>query len=96
MLSLNEIVLYGAVIGWGVYCILIVPYFGSKILMKSGESERFWFFILVLLNLWALLFIIFRPSFRKGLSTSDLKALIIFACGYIIFFPMLIWVIETI
>lgn len=96
MLSFDEIIIYGSIIGWGVYGILVVPYYGSQILMKTGESERFWFFILVILNLWALLFILLRPSFRKGLSSSDVKKLIMLASGYVIFFPILVYVLDNV
>ena len=96
MLSASEIILYGAILSWAFYGILIVPYFGSQILMKTGESERFWFFILVVLNLWALLFVLVRPSFRKGLSNNDIIKLIGFASGYIILFPFIIYLMDNI
>ncbi len=96
MLSLDEIIIYGSIIGWGIYGILVVPYLGSKILMKTGESERYWFFLLVILNLWALLFILLRPSFRDGLSNSDVKKLIILASGYVVFFPILVYVLNNV
>ena len=96
MQNLPEIIIYTSIIGWGTFVILVVPYFGSKILQKTGESERFWFIILVLLNLWALLFILIRPSFRKGLNKFDLIKLSLFAIGYIVFFIPLIYILKTI
>ena len=89
MVSIPEYIFYAWIIFYGIYFILIVPYFGSQILMKTGESERFWFFILVLLNFWAILFILLRPSFRKGLNKPDIIYLSLFAIGYlVIFLPM--------
>jgi len=92
----SELIIYVCIIGWGIYGILIVPYFGSKILQKTGESERFWFFILAILNLWALLFILFRPSFRKGINRSDLRKLILLTIGYLVLFPLIIFILKTI
>ncbi len=92
-MSLNEFIIYGSIISWGVYGILIVPYYGSQILMKNGESGRLWFIILALFNLWALLFIFITPSLRRGIPSTDLKKLIGFACGYIFLFPILIYVL---
>jgi hypothetical protein len=87
----SEIIIYSCFIGWAAYGILIVPYFGSQILQKTGESERFWFFILVILNLWALIFVLLRPKFRKGLDKSDLIKLSLFAVGYpAIFIPVIL------
>jgi hypothetical protein len=93
MMSLNEFIIYGSIIGCGVYGILIVPYYGSQILMKNGESGRLWFTILALCNIWALIFIFITPSLRRGIPSTDLKKLIGFACGYIILFLMLIFIL---
>ncbi len=95
MLSIPEYILYVWIIFYGIYCILIVPYFGSKILLKTGESERFWFFILVLLNFWALLFILLRPSFRKGIDKSDIKYLSLFAIGYLVIFLPIVFILSN-
>ena len=93
MTNFSEIIIYICFISWGVYGILIVPYFGAKIMQKTGESELFWFFVLVLLNLWALLFILFRPCFREGLSKSDIRKLIILSSGYIVLFALIIFIL---
>lgn len=89
----SDLTLYIVFLVWGVYFMLIAPYFGSKILMKTGHSERYWYFILVILNVWALLVILFRPSFRKGLLASDNLKLILLACGYPVFFAALLYVL---
>ena len=91
MLLLQTNILYLWIILFGIYGILVVPFFGSKILMKTGESERFWFFILVILNFWGLLFILLRPSFRKRLNRTDKINLSMFAVGYwVIFLPLIL------
>lgn len=96
MPHISDLIIYICFIGWGTYCILIVPCFGSKILKKSGETERFWFFILVVLNLWALLFILLRPKFREKMEKHDLVKLTLFAIGYVVLFIATITTLESI
>ena len=86
MTFIEYFIIYSCLIGWGIYGLLIVPYFGAKIMQKTGESERFWFFILALFNLWAILVILFRPNFRKGLTKSDLRTLSFFGVGFVVGF----------
>jgi hypothetical protein len=73
--------IYIAVIGMGAYGIF-APWLGASILKKTGESERFWFFVLFLLNFWGFLFVLIRPSFRKGLTTRENMVLVALAFGY--------------
>jgi hypothetical protein len=96
MPPISDLLIYICFIGWGTYCILIVPYFGSKILQKSGETERFWFFILVLFNFLVLLFILLRPKFREQIGKPDLRKLELFAIGYVVLFIGTITIIESI
>ena len=95
MSIIENYIIYFCVIGWGTYGLLIVPYFGAKILQKTGESERFWFLILAIFNFWALLIIILRPSFRVGISEADFRKLIFFEIGYVAFFAVIIGTLES-
>jgi hypothetical protein len=61
---------------------VFAPWYGAKIMMKTGESERFWFFVLLLANFWGFLFLLIRPSFRKGLPKLDTAKLALLAVGY--------------
>jgi len=46
MTNASELTIYVVIILYGAYYLLIAPYLGSKILMKTGYSERTWFFIM--------------------------------------------------
>ncbi len=92
----EQLIVYTCFLGWGFYGILIVPYIGAKILSKTGESERFWFFILVILNIWALLFIVIRPRFRIGLTKLELITIISLIAGYIVFFSLILVTLQSV
>ena len=83
MTFISEYFVYAWVIIFFIYGVLIVPYFGAKILMKAGKNERFWFFILIIFGFWALLFIFLRPSLRKEIEKADRRYLMSFAVGYL-------------
>jgi hypothetical protein len=64
---------------------------GAKIMTKTGESERFWFYVLFITNFWGFLFLLIRPSFRKGLPLKETVNLTLLAIGYwALFFPTLL------
>jgi hypothetical protein len=80
--------IYIAVIVIGIYDVF-AQWLGASILKKTGESERFWFFVLLLLNFWGFLFVLIRPSFRKELTTRENMILVTLALGYwAIFLPV--------
>jgi len=67
-----------ALILYGVFA----PWRAAKIMAKTGESERFWFYVLLITNFWGLSIILLRPSFRKGLTKNNLVCLVLLALGY--------------
>lgn len=67
-----------ALIIYGVFA----PWQSARIIAKTGESERFWFYVLLITNFWGLLFILLRPSFRKGIAKNGLATLTFLAIGY--------------
>ena len=75
---------------------VLVAYYAAKIMQKTGESERFWFFVILFFNVWAFVIILLRPSFREGLNRSDIRKLILFAIGYVVLFPLLLFFLETV
>lgn len=79
------------VVAYAFYCLLIVPYFTSKSLSKSGESERFWFIVVALLNIYTLLYVILISK-RKELVKKEKILFTVFIFGYFIFLiPIWLW-----
>lgn len=74
---------------------MFAPYYGAKILAKTGYTERTWFFILAFFNIWALLIVFVRPSFQKGLKGGDLQKLILLALSYPVIFGVLILFLNS-
>jgi len=86
----SDNILWALVFSYGIYSILVVPFFCSKIFVKFGETERFWYIIIVLLNVYILIYILSRSKYRLKLATKE-KALIVsfFSCYFL--FLIFIW-----
>ena len=84
-----EYSIYLFVIFYGLYGVLLAPYYCSKFLVKLGNDERFWFVVLVLLNAFVLLFILLNRNFRKKLLPKEILIICIFIVIYLGFlFPI--------
>lgn len=92
-MNLSNFALYFFVIGFGFYFILIVPYFSSKILIKYGNNERFWFFIVITFNIYLLIGIMFLNKYRRKLSFSEKYIFLGFILGYFAFFLPIIFIL---
>ncbi|RLA93376.1 MAG: hypothetical protein DRG25_04655 [Deltaproteobacteria bacterium] len=67
----------------GFYGLVVVPYYGSKLLTEAiGKSEDFWFLVLIWLNIYSLIFILLK--YRRILSYTDKRKLIVLLGGYIV------------
>ena len=91
MTNTSEFTIYAVFIVYGCFYILIAPYIGSKILVKSGSTERKWFFILILLSIYALLAIAIFPKLIIVLNQKDIRNLVLLALSYIVTAGCLFW-----
>ena len=85
MIVMPDWIVYINIVSIWIYSLMIVPYFGSKILIKFGGSKRFWYIIIIIFNgnLWLLILLI--PKFRKQLLFKEIIISILFFLGYIAF-----------
>jgi cytochrome bd-type quinol oxidase subunit 2 len=91
---LNEYSLYFFVVGFAVYGILIVPYFSSKILVRFGNSERFWFVIMVLFGFYALIYFLLRTKYRSRLLLKEKLLFVSFVLLYVGFLYPVLFLLE--
>ena len=91
MTNASDFTIYAVFILYGCFYIFIAPYIGSKILVKSGYTERTWFLILILLSIYALLAIIIFPKLRIGLNQKDIRNLIFLALSYLAAVGFVFW-----
>ncbi len=83
MMQTWEIYVY--VVALGIYAFIIVPYTVSKIMVRLGHSEHFWYFVTALLNVYTLFYLLIRKSIREKLLFKDKAAIILFLLLYICF-----------
>lgn len=83
MISENFFYLY--VLFFAFYGLLIVPFSCSKVLVKFGNNERFWFVVVALFNVFSLLFFLISNRFRKGLTKKEVFIFLSFISGYCLF-----------
>lgn len=91
---LNEYLLYFFVLGFAVYGILIVPYFSSKILVKFGNGERFWFVIMVLFGFYALIYFLLRTKYCSRLLLKEKLLFVSFVLLYVGFLYPVLFLLE--
>lgn len=82
---INEYALYLFVLGYAIYGILVVPYFCSKSMVQFGNSERFWFVVIVFFNIFALVYFLISGKYRPKLSGKTKIVFILFVIGYFAF-----------
>ena len=89
---LNSInLLYYYIILFGIYGMIVAPYVGAKIFAKIGKSERFWFYMLVLFNIYLFIGVFFHSGFRDKLSFVDQLKVISLVLGYLVIFSIILW-----
>lgn len=84
-----ELFFYLYVICYGLYGILIVPCFCSKILSRTGGNERFYFVITALFHSFALCFCLISAHYRKRLRKKDKALFFLFILGCCMFFSVI-------
>ena len=75
---------------YAVYGMLFAPFVGAKILGKTGNSERFWFYMLILFNIYIFAWSFFSVKCRSRLSSSDKLKIFFITIGYIMLFGLVL------
>lgn len=81
----SENFLWSLIVAYAFYFLLVVPFFCSKIFVKFGETERFWYVIVALLNVYILLYALLKSKYRSKLLDKEKFLFIFFISGYFIF-----------
>lgn len=87
--------LWFLVVAYAFYVLLVVPFFCSKSLTKFGGTERFWYIIIALFNVYVLLYVLLRSSYRSSLQTKEKFSFVAFMIGYIVFLVPIWIIMET-
>jgi hypothetical protein len=88
----SDLFLWILILAYAFYALLFVPFFSSKSLTKYGGSEKFWFIIVALLNVYVLLYLMVRSKYRNQLIKKEKILLVVFMVGYFFFLaPILLW-----
>ena len=91
---LNDHLLYFFIVGYAIYGILIVPYFSSKILVRLGNNERFWFIVMVFLGFYALFYFLARGKYRNRFLFKEKLMFGSFIFLYMVFLYPVLFLIE--
>lgn len=78
------------IVSYAFYGLFVVPFFCSKSLVRFGETERFWYIIIALLNVYVLLYVLIRSKYRSMLLMKEKFLFVSFIIGYF-FFLVPIW-----
>jgi len=87
----SENYIYYYVVLFGLYGMIFAPYIGAKIFAKLGKSERFWFYLLVLFNIYLFVGVFFHSGFRNQLTSKDRWKIIAIVLGYITIFSIVLF-----
>ena len=90
LLNSNNFIYYYIVL-FGLYGMIFAPYIGSKIFAKIVKSERYWFYILVLFNIYLFIGVFFHSGFRNQLSTKERWKIILLVLGYLLIFSIVLF-----
>ena len=88
----SDFFLWVLILSYAFYALLVVPLYSSKSLTKYGGSERFWFIIVALFNIYVLLYLMLRSKYRNKLINKEKISLVAFMIGYFFFLvPIWLW-----
>ena len=90
LLNSNNFIYYYIVL-FGLYGMIFAPYIGSKIFAKIAKSERYWFYLLVLFNIYLFIGVFFHSGFRNQLSTKERWKIILLVLGYLLIFSIVLF-----
>lgn len=83
-----ELSSYVAIFSLMLYGLLLVPYVSSRILSSHGENERSWFFLILVFNIYCLLYVFLSKNLRSKLLAKEKFIFALFVLGYLVIFPL--------
>lgn len=83
--------IYYYIVIFGIYGMILAPYVGAKIFAKLGKNERYWFYLLVLFNIYFFIGVFFHSGFRNELSSKDRWKIIAIVLGYLAIFSIVLF-----
>jgi len=73
---MEEYYIYAFVAGASIY-VVSVAYWLANALGKQGENDTLWFFVLVILNVYALLFLVTSKKYRDMLGRKRCQKVVL-------------------
>jgi hypothetical protein len=76
----------------GIFYVVAAAYSATKTMERHEPAFNYWFYVFIFFSLYAILFIILMPKYRKLLSKQEIAKLMAIGFGYLVLIvPPFLW-----